>query len=354
MIRTFDDYLSTFADDNQLINVIYMYTLGIETSCDETSVAVLKNLTVLSNLTISSLKAHKKYGGVVPEIANRAHLNNIDKVLKLALEEAKVKIEAIDLIAATYKPGLIGALLVGLNFAKALSVTLKVPFIGVNHLHAHFFSPFLNYKYKLRFPFLGLVVSGGHTSIYQIEQIDKIKIIGSTQDDACGETLDKVALNYGLGYPGGKVIDKLFEPRYKNAFKFKCGKKGLNLSFSGIKTALAYKKNELESKKKRLSLDLKKKLLSSFQFSLVEAIVKTIVEASKTKEIKRVSCGGGVIANSFLRDRLKQEQKKESINFLIPPLEYTQDNGAMVAGLGFYLYNKKGVASSLALAAGSS
>ncbi|MCF7872639.1 MAG: tRNA (adenosine(37)-N6)-threonylcarbamoyltransferase complex transferase subunit TsaD [Candidatus Omnitrophica bacterium] len=331
-----------------------MYTLGIETSCDETSVAVLKNLKVLSNITISSLKAHKKYGGVVPEIANRAHLNNIDKVLNLALEEAKIKIKSIDLIAVTYKPGLIGALLVGLNFAKALSVALKVPFIGVNHLYAHFFSPFLNYKHRLKFPFLGLVVSGGHTSIYQVNKIDNIKTIGSTQDDACGETLDKVAVNYGLGYPGGKIIDQLFEPKYKKEFKFKCGKKGLNLSFSGIKTALVYKKNELEAKNGKLNLDLKKKLLSSFQFSLVEIIVKTIVEASKAKKIKRVSCGGGVIANSFLRDRLKQEQKKESINFLIPPLEYTQDNGAMVAGLGFYLYNKTRATSSLNLGAGSS
>ncbi|MCF7877242.1 MAG: tRNA (adenosine(37)-N6)-threonylcarbamoyltransferase complex transferase subunit TsaD [Candidatus Omnitrophica bacterium] len=329
-----------------------MYILGIETSCDETSIAVLENLKVLSNITISSLQSHKKYGGIVPEIASRAHFGNIDTVLNLALEEAKLKIEKIDLIAVTYTPGLIGALLVGLNFAKALSLALKIPFIGINHLHAHLFSSFLDYRHKLKFPFLGLVVSGGHTSFYQVKGLGNIKTIGTTQDDACGEVLDKVAVNYGLGYPGGPVIDKLFEPKYKNQFKFKCGKRKFNLSFSGIKTALVYKKGELEKKGEELTLDLKKRLLSSFQFSLVDTIVKTTVEAAKDKKINRVSCGGGVMANSFLRKMLKLEQKKESINFLIPPLEYTQDNGAMVAGLGFCLYNRKGAASSLNLTAG--
>ncbi len=326
-----------------------MYTLGIETSCDETSVALLKGLKVLANVTLSSLGAFKKYGGVVPEIATRAHLDNIDKVLGAALRKAKLQIKDIDLIAVTCKPGLAGALMVGLNFAKGLAVALGKPFIGVNHLHAHFFSSFLNYKHKVIFPFLGLVVSGGHTNIYQVKAIDKIKMIGSTQDDACGEAIDKVAVNYGLGYPGGPIVDKLFEPRYKNEFKFKCGKKGLDLSFSGIKTALAYKKNELQKNNKRLTLKLKKKLLSSFQFSLVEAIVKTIGEASVQTGISRISCGGGVMANSFLRKRLNQEAGLRKLNFLVPPLEYTQDNGAMVAGLGFYLYNKKKAISKLNL-----
>ncbi len=331
-----------------------MHTLGIETSCDETSVALLKNLKVLSNETISSLQAHKKYGGIVPEIATRAHLNNIDKVLNAALKRANLKIKDIDLVAATCKPGLIGSLVVGLNFAKSLSVALGKPFIGVNHLQAHVFSSFLNYKHKLKFPFLGLVVSGGHTNIYQVREADKLNLIGSTQDDACGEALDKVAKAYGLGYPGGPVIDKLFEPKYKRAFQFKCGKKGLDLSFSGIKTALVYKKDELQRKNKNLSLQAKKKLLSSFQFCLVETIVKTIVEASYQKKIKRISCGGGVMANSFLRKRLAQEGRKNKINFLIPPLEYSLDNGAMVAGLGFYLYNKYKQASNLSLAAEAS
>lgn len=328
-----------------------MYILGIETSCDETSIAVLKNLKVLSNITISSLQAHKKYGGVVPEIATRAHLNNIDKVLSIALKEAGLKIKRIDLIAATYKPGLSGSLMVGLNFAKGLSITLNKPFVGINHLHAHFFAPFLNYKYQVKLPFLGLVVSGGHTDIYRIKRMERPVLIGSTQDDACGEALDKVAKVYGLGYPGGPVIDKLFNPEYKQDFKFKCGKSGLNLSFSGIKTALAYKQKEFQEKRKKITPLLKKKILSSFQFSIVETIVKTITEASNQTKIKRVSCGGGVIANSFLRSRLLQEGRKKKIDFLIPPLEYTQDNGAMVAGLAFYLYNKIKKPSRLSLEA---
>ncbi len=331
-----------------------MYTLGIETSCDETSIAVLKNLEVLSNVTISSLKAHKKYGGVVPEIATRAHLKNIDRVLKAALEKAALELKDIDLIAATHRPGLIGSLMVGLNFAKGLSLALGRPFIGVNHLHGHFFSSFLNYQYKVKVPFLGLVVSGGHTNIYEVRDIDKPRLIGSTQDDACGEALDKVAKAYGLGYPGGPVIDKLFRPEYKNEFQFRCGKKGLDLSFSGIKTALVYKKNELESGGKKLTNSLKRKILSSFQFSLVEVIVKTIIEACRRKSINRVSCGGGVVANSFLRQRLEEEGRKNKISFMIPSLEYTQDNGAMVAGLGFYLYNKKRLVSKLSLAAEAS
>ena len=208
-----------------------MYTLGIETSCDETSCAILKNYKVLSNITISSLSEHKKYGGVVPEIATRAHLKNIDKVLQFALKKAKISLKKIDLIAVTYRPGLIGALVVGLNFAKALAFSLDKPFIGVNHLHAHLFAPFLDYKEKLCFPFLGLIVSGGHTEIYYVHDFNKIEIVGRTCDDACGEAFDKVAKAYGLGYPGGPVIDRIFNYKYKDNFKFKCGRSRFDLSF---------------------------------------------------------------------------------------------------------------------------
>lgn len=331
-----------------------MYTLGIETSCDETSVAVLKGLNVLSNVTASSLKAHKKYGGIVPEIATRAHLNNLDKVTKIALEEAGLGFSDLGLIAVTHKPGLVGSLMVGLNFAKGLALSLKKPFLGVNHLHGHLFSPFLNRKEKIKFPFLGLVVSGGHTEIYQVTRADRINVIGSTQDDACGEAFDKVAKAYGLGYPGGPVIDKMFDPKHKKDFQFRCGKKNLNLSFSGIKTALVYKKNEFEKKGKKIDFWLKKRILSSFQFSLVEVIVKTIIEACFQKQIKCVSCGGGVVANSFLRKRLVEEGRAKGVEFLIPDLEYTQDNGAMVAGLGFHLYNETNKKSLFNLAAQSS
>jgi len=326
-----------------------MYTLGIETSCDETSCAILKNCRVLSNITISSLKEHKKYGGVVPEIATRAHLKCIDKVLAAALVKAGIALAKIDLISVTYKPGLVGALVVGLNFAKALSLALERPFIGVNHLHAHLFAPFLDCRQKLKFPFLGVVISGGHTEIYRVDDFDKIVILGRTLDDACGEVFDKVAKAYNLGYPGGPIIDKLFNPKYKNDFKFKCGKIGFDLSFSGIKTALIYKKNEME-KLGCFDSKAKLKLISSFQYSSLETLISTIQEAVNKSGIKRVVCGGGVIANKYLRQRLSQQEGKK-MRFLISPIGYAGDNAAIVAGLGFYLYNKKGRRSDIDLVA---
>ena len=329
-----------------------MYTLGIETSCDETSCAVLRNYRVLSNVTISSLNEHKKYGGVVPEIATRAHLRNIDKILKIALKQAGISLKRIDLISVTYKPGLVGALLVGLNFAKALALALSKPFIGVNHLHAHLFAPFLNYKKRLQFPFLGLLVSGGHTEIYRVDDFNKIRLVGKTYDDACGEVFDKVARAYGLGYPGGPIIDRIFNFHHKDDFKFKCGRMGFNLSFSGIKTALIYKKMGL-AKHGRLDRKTTIKLISSFQEAVVTTLVATIVDAAYKFKIKKVVCGGGVMANSYLRKRL-QEKEKVGIDFLVTPLEYATDNAAMVAGLGFYLYNSKGVHSNIRLGVESS
>jgi N6-L-threonylcarbamoyladenine synthase len=322
-----------------------MYTLGIETSCDETSCAVLKNYKVLSNVTISSLKEHKKYGGVIPEIATRAHLKNIDKVLNVALKQAGISLKSIGLISVTYKPGLIGALVVGLNFAKALALSLNKPFIGVNHLYAHLFAPFLNCKKKLKFPYLGLVVSGGHTEVYYIDDFDKITLLGQTRDDACGEVYDKVARALELGYPGGPVIDCLFDSKYQQDFKFKCGRIGFDLSFSGIKTAVLYQKKEIE-KKAVLDRKTKVKLISSFQYVVINTVVKTIEDAAGKYGIKQVICGGGVVANKLLRQSLK---KLKGIEFLVSPLGYCGDNAAMVAGLGFYLYNKRGIKSSIGL-----
>lgn len=326
-----------------------MYTLGIETSCDETSCAILKDYQVLSNVTLSSLKEHKKYGGIIPEIATRAHLNNIDKVLVAASKEAGISLKKLDLIAVTHKPGLGGALVVGLNFAKALSLALKKPFIGVNHLHAHLFAPFLNYPKRLKFPFLGVVISGGHTEIYRVDDFDRIKILGQTRDDACGEAFDKIAKAYNLGYPGGPIIDKLFKEEYKNDFKFKCGKIGLDLSFSGIKTALIYKKKEIE-KKNLFNADTKRRLVSSFQYVALETIIRTILEAKNKFKMKRIVCGGGVVANKYLRRRLGDEEKK-GVKVFLAPLEYSGDNAAIVAGLGFYLYNVKGKKSTIKLKA---
>ncbi len=329
-----------------------MYTLGLETSCDETSCAVLKDFGVLSNITLSSLREHKRYGGVVPEIATRAHLVNINRVVELAKTKAKIPLEKIDLIAVTQRPGLIGSLVVGLNFAKALSLALKKPLIGVDHLKAHLFAPFLDFQERIKFPFIGLVVSGGHTEIYRVDDFDKIKTIGRTLDDACGEVFDKVAVAYGLGYPGGPVIDKMFDQSESEAFNFNCGRKGFNLSFSGIKTALMYKKIEIDRKKK-MDFKMKKKLLSSFQYAVLEAIIKATREAADKLKIKTIVCGGGVAANSYLRRRLK-DQDKEGYRVFISPKRYAGDNAAIVAGLGFYLYNKRGIGASLSLEAESS
>jgi len=314
-----------------------MYTLGIETSCDETSCAVLSGLKVLSNVTISSLKQHKKYGGVVPEVATRAHLKNIDKVFSAALHEAKISLKQIDLIAVTHKPGLIGALVVGLNFAKALSLGLDKPLIGVDHLRAHLFAAFLDGSRKIEFPFIGLVVSGGHTDIYLVKDFHRPKLIGATCDDACGESYDKVARVLGLGYPGGPVIDKIFDEKEKNAFKFKCGRKELDLSFSGIKTAVLYKKQELEDQGV-LKREEMIRLVSSFQGAVVEAIVDTVRDAALKYKVKTVVCGGGVAANRYLRAQLIE--RAADLNVIIAPMRYTTDNAAMVAGLGFYLYNR--------------
>ncbi|MDD3296258.1 MAG: tRNA (adenosine(37)-N6)-threonylcarbamoyltransferase complex transferase subunit TsaD [Candidatus Omnitrophica bacterium] len=329
-----------------------MYTLGIETSCDETSCAILKDYRVLANITLSSLREHKKYGGVIPEIATRAHLKNIDKIVSTAEKKSGVSLKKINLITATYRPGLIGALVVGLNFAKALSLALRKPFLGVDHLHAHLFAPFLNNKNTVTFPFLGVVISGGHTDLYLVEDFSKPRLIGRTKDDACGEVYDKIAVHYGLGYPGGPVIDRLYQHACREDFNFKCGKSGFDLSFSGIKTALIYKKRDLE-KENAFNHKAKIGLISSFQHTVAQAITKTIIEAADKYKISKVVIGGGVAANTYLRKMLKKKED-EGLSFLISPKEYSGDNAAAVAGLGFYLYNTLGVRSRLNLEAGGS
>lgn len=327
-----------------------MYALGIETSCDETSSAVVYNKRVLSNVTVSSLRYHKKYGGVVPEIATRNHLKFIDKVLTLSLEKANVNWAKIGVIGVTYRPGLIGALVIGVNFAKSLSLALKKPLVGINHLYAHLFAPFLDRKIKIPFPFIGLVISGGHTELFFVEDFDCIKVLGKTRDDACGEVFDKVARVFGLGYPGGIYIDKIFSLKFKDSFKFRCPRIGFDFSFSGIKTALIYKKMELE-KKGQLDKETKIKILSSFQETVVRTLVESAIEAGKRFKVKNIVCGGGVAANSRLRMMFKERVSRERLRLFLPSPEYTSDNAAMVAGLAFYLYNNKGEVSNLKLEA---
>jgi len=325
-----------------------MYTLGIETSCDETSVSVIKNRKVYSCKTLSSLKFHKKYGGIIPEIASRRHLEFIDKVTVAALSEAGLKPGDIGLVSVTQGPGLVGSLLVGFCFAKALAFSLKIPILGINHLHAHLYACFLN-KGKAVFPFIGLVASGGHTEIYKVLDFDKINVIGRTEDDASGEALDKVGRYYGLGFPAAPAIDKLYRDKFvdKNLFKIK-RRESLNFSFSGIKTKAVHLHNQLKGQKK-LSDKKIAHILSSFQFTVVESLINNLTRALKKFKIGAVACGGGVIANRLLRQRLHVLERKYSTKLFLPEPEFCQDNAACVAGLGEYLY-KKGYTSSLDMA----
>ena len=317
-----------------------MYVLGIETSCDETSCAIVRKRKVLSNVTVSSLKFHKKYGGIIPEIATRNHVKAIDSVFKKAVASAHLRLSRISAISVTCRPGLVGALVVGVNFSKALAVALNKPLVGINHLHAHLFAPFLNNNIKIPFPFLGLVVSGGHTELFVVKDFDRIKSVGKTRDDAAGEAMDKVGRVFGLGYPGGVYIDRIFDYKHRESFNFRCTAPALDFSFSGIKTALVYKKLELE-KKKFFSSKTKVKLLSSFEESVVTTIVDNAILAAKKYNLRAIVCGGGVISNSRLRVLLKQKVSENKIRLFLPPKRFCSDNAAIVAGLGFYLYNIK-------------
>ncbi len=323
-----------------------MLVLGIETSCDETSVAVVRNREVLSNVVSSSLRYHQPYGGVIPEIASRQHLSALDICLSCALKEAKVPLSSIQLIAVTQGPGLIGSLLVGSNFAKALSYARGIPLIAVHHLHAHIFAAFLNKK-KIVFPFLGLVVSGGHTELYHVADFDHIQLLGKTRDDACGETLDKVGRFYGLGYPAGPLIDKLFSRHVvdEKLFRVKGLQDNLDFSFSGIKTkaictGMALGKSRLVSKKRQ-------RILSSFEYAAVSHILDRISSAYQVRSFKALVCGGGVVANSFLRQQLEFFSRQQKTPLYLSEKCYCSDSAAPIAGLGFYLYNKNHKSHSL-------
>lgn len=321
-----------------------MYTLGIETSCDETSAAVIKNGSqVLSNVISSSLKLHTKYGGIIPEIASRAQLEFINPAVCLALEKAKIKLSQIKLIAVTYGPGLGGCLMVGLMFAKGLSFAKNIPFIGVDHIKAHLYAPKLTQKIKL--PFIGLVISGGHTSLFFVKDFNKITLLGRTVDDAAGEAFDKTAKILGLPYPGGPHIEKIAKKRKSNELKFSCGKldSALNFSFSGIKTAVLYKFKSpyaATEKIKNVSKTAKADIAGAFQEAVFEDIVKKSLLACKLKKVKSLVVGGGVACNNNFREKLYAACKNYGILSYFPEKGYCMDNAAMIAGLGYQLYKK--------------
>lgn len=316
-----------------------MYTLGIETSCDETACAVLKNdKHILSNVVTSSLAKHQKFGGVVPEIASRHSLEAIDYVYHRALKEAGIDQTQIDLIAVTRGPGLIGSIFVGVSFAKALSFSIGAPLIGVNHIEAHLEANFISNPKPASF--IGLIVSGGHTSLLRFRR-GRYQLIGETVDDAIGEAYDKVAKILGLGYPGGPIIDRLAQKGNSKVFTFTKPKQAgqFDFSFSGIKTAVLRLcgRNPLTQKGEGVFVE---DLSASFQETVVRWIVDKTMLACQREKMKNIVVGGGVSANSRLRQLLKEECEKNGIKLYLPPFELTTDNAAMIARLGYSLFQK--------------
>lgn len=312
-----------------------MIVLGIESSCDETSAAIVKDgRKILSNVIASSLPLHKKFGGIVPEIASRAHLESINIVTKEALAQAKKKNKDIDLIAVTVDPGLIGSLLVGVSFARALSFALKKPIVEVDHVKAHLYASFLAEDIP-KFPFIGLVISGGHTNLYRVNNFRSFKLLGTTLDDAAGEAFDKVAKILNLGFPGGPIIDKLSSnvKDFKIKFNYSRLANTFDFSFSGLKTAVLYYVNN-DWDKKNTSV---KDIAASFQEAVIKNLVEKSIFACKRLRIKRLVLGGGVVANSRLRTRLSQEAEIQGIKVYFPQKNLCLDNAAMVAGLGYQI-----------------
>ena len=305
-------------------------TLGIESSCDETSVAVIKNgREILSNIIDTQIPIHEKYGGVVPEIASRNHIEAISRVTKKAIKEAKISLLEIDAITPTYGPGLVGALLVGLSYAKGLSYAIKKPLVGVNHIQGHIAANYLTYP-ELKPPFICVMTSGGNTQIVKVEDYTKFEVLGKTRDDAIGEAFDKVARVVGLGYPGGPKVDKLAKEGIPNIELPKTHFDNLDFSFSGIKTAVI----NLHHKNPDIN---KANLCASFQKTVTEILIENTKKAIKNTGIKVIALAGGVSANSYIRKEFAKLEK-EDIKIYMPDLKLCTDNAAMIGSAGYYNY----------------
>ena len=314
--------------------------LAIETSCDDTSASIISDGIIKSNV-ISSQLDHSKLGGVVPEIASRKHQKNIAYIINEALEKSSINLHSLDAIACTNGPGLLGSLLVGSSFAKSMSYCLGIPLICVDHIKAHALSHSIN-SFDINFPFISLVVSGGHTQIMYIESYDKIKIVGETRDDAVGEAFDKCAKIIGLDYPGGPLIDKLSRKGDSNKYKFPdTNVPDLDFSFSGIKTSFLYFiRDNLKNDKNFIKKNMND-IASSIQFKLVEMIIKKLKIAIKKYNVTNISVGGGVAANSYLREELLKINNALGINVHISKLEYCTDNAAMIANYARFMFEDK-------------
>ncbi|MBE6174310.1 MAG: tRNA (adenosine(37)-N6)-threonylcarbamoyltransferase complex transferase subunit TsaD [Rikenellaceae bacterium] len=315
--------------------------LGIESSCDDTSAAVLRGTTLLSSV-IASQAVHERYGGVIPELASRAHQQNIVPVVDAALRDAGVTADKVDAIAFTRGPGLLGSLMVGTSFAKGLAIANNIPLVEVNHLYGHILSPFVVTSEEHRepeFPFLCLLVSGGHTQIVKVNSPFDMEIVGSTIDDAAGEALDKCAKVMGLPYPGGPVIDALAKEGDAAAFKFAKPRIGeFDFSFSGLKTSFLYTLRDAVAENPNFVEERKADLCASILHTVVDILVERLVKAAKHYKIKDITIGGGVAANSLLRERIAAEGEKRGWRTFIPERRFTTDNAAMIAVAGYYKY----------------
>jgi N6-L-threonylcarbamoyladenine synthase len=328
-----------------------MIVLAIETSCDDTGAAVvLDGRKILSNIVSSQVSIHQKYGGVVPELASRRHIESIVPIVTEALETAKVTLKEIDGIAVTQGPGLVGSLLVGLSFAKSLSFVTGLPFVGVNHIEAHLSAIFLD-KNPPKFPFIGLVVSGGHTSLFRVDGFGKYRRLGQTRDDAAGEAFDKVAKLLSLGYPGGPIIDELSKKGNPKAIRFprpSLGKNSLDFSFSGLKTAVVNYVKSYPGPAGGYPEGLLRDIVSSFQEAVVDVLVKKTIQAAHHQGLRRIVLSGGVAANLHLRQKMKEEASLQKVKVYSPSPSFCTDNAAMVGVVG-YEYLKRGTQSPYTL-----
>ena len=318
--------------------------LGIESSCDDTSAAVIRDEYLLSNV-MASQEVHRRYGGVVPELASRAHQQNIVPVVSQALDQAGITMDEVDALAFTRGPGLLGSLLVGTSFTKGLAVSSGKPIIEVNHLQGHILSHFVKVpgaeNRQPKFPFLCLLVSGGHTQIVRVENHLDFEILGRTIDDAVGEAFDKCAKLMDLGYPGGPVVDKLAKEGDPKCFRFaKPNIPGLDYSFSGIKTSLLYFLRDRLKEDPEFLKNNMADLCASFQKDLIDILLKKLVLAVKETGIREVALSGGVSANSGLRARIEEEGRRRGWNTYLPALRFTTDNAAMIAITGYYRYQR--------------
>jgi len=316
------------------------YILAIESSCDDTAAAVLENAKVLSNV-VARQQVHEEYGGVVPELASRAHQQNIVPVIDVAISKARIKKDQISAIAFTQGPGLMGSLLVGSSFAKSLAMALDVPLIAVNHMQAHILAHFIDedgYD-KPQFPFLAMTISGGHTQIVKVNNYFDMEVIGETTDDAVGEAFDKSAKILGLPYPGGPLIDKYAKDGNPKAFPFTKPKvPGLDFSFSGLKTQILYFIQKNVAENPQFVEQNLNDICASIQHTIINILMDKIKMAVKETGIRQVAIGGGVSANSGIRTTLKEAEKKYGWKTFIPKFEYTTDNAAMIGIVGYQKY----------------